>query len=284
MSVSFRSGSFPAKGSLKLVRRHWATSASQRVLVLVHGLGEHSERYDSVARWLAERGFSVHALDLRGHGDSEGPRKHTPSFDTYLDDLECFLALVREEEPGAPVVLLGHSMGGLIVGALLAWRQPEVEAAVLSGPAFLPRLGVGRVAFTLGRLLSRVLPRLRVPSGIDPAGLSRDPAVQQAYVADPRINEPISLRLGAEVVRAASAVRASARSINVPVLIVHGEADPLCRVEGSRAFHAQLEPEGCEIRTYPGLRHEVLNEPEREQVLEDIHGWLEKRFATGPRL
>ncbi len=284
MSVRFRTGSFRTEDSLQLVRRHWAPRESERVLVLVHGLGEHCERYDSVGRWLAQRGFSVHALDLRGHGDSEGPRKHTPSFETFLDDLECFLTLVREEELDAPVVLLGHSMGGLIVGALLAWRQPEVQAAVLSGPLLLPASGVGRPALALGRLFSRVLPRLRIPSGIDPQGLSRDPAVQQAYMADPRINEPISLRLAAEVVRAAGLVRASARSINVPVLIVHGEDDPLCRVEGSRDFYAQLKPEGCEIRTYPGLRHEVLNEPEREQVLEDIHGWLEKRFATDPRL
>ncbi len=281
MSVRFRTGSFPADGGLQLVRRHWATSESERVLVLVHGLSEHSERYDSVGRWLAERGFSVHALDLRGHGDSEGPRKHTPSFDAYLDDLERFLALVRKEEPDAPLVLLGHSMGGLIVAALLAWRKPEVEAAVLSGPALLPAPRVGRLAFALGRLLARVLPRLRVSARIDPAGLSRDPAVQAAYMGDPRINEPVSLRLVAEMVRAARLVRASARSIKVPILIVHGEADPLCRVEGSRDFHAELESEGCEIRTYPGLRHEVLNEPEREQVLEDIHGWLEKRFATG---
>ncbi len=281
MSVTLRCGSFRADGGLRLVRRHWRAPDSERILLLVHGLAEHSERYDSVARWLAQRGFSVHALDQRGHGDSEGPRKHAPSFDTFLDDLERFLAIVRDEEPQAPLVLFGHSMGGLIVGALLAQRQPEVAAAVLSAPALLPSAPVGSLGVALARLLSGLLPRLRVSTGIDPEALSRDPAVVEAYVSDPRIMGPISLRLGTELLRAASVVRASARAVRVPVLIVHGEADSLCQVEGSRDFHAQLQPEGCELRTYPGLRHEVLNEPEREQVLADIHGWLEKRVATG---
>jgi len=282
MSVSFRSGSFRVDGGLSLVRRHWRAAESERVLVLVHGIAEHSERYDGAARWLAQRGFSVHALDQRGNGDSEGPRKHVPSFDTFLDDLERFLTLVREEEPRAPLALLGHSMGGLIVAALLAWRQPVLDAAVLSGPALLPASRVGPLGVALGRLVARVLPRLPLSAAIDPQLLSRDPAVAEAYVSDPRISGPISLRLGTELMRAARRIRASAGAIRVPVLIVHGEEDRLCRVEGSREFYAQLVPEGCELRTYPGLRHEVLNEPEREQVLADICGWLDKRVAPGP--
>lgn len=281
MSVHFGSDSFQVDGGLRLVRRHWRASEATRVVVLVHGLAEHSERYDAVARWLAVRGYSVHALDQRGHGDSDGPRNHAPSFDALLDDLERFLAVVRREEPDPPLVLLGHSMGGLLVAALLAWRRPRVAAAVLSGPALAPVAPVGPVGLGLVRLVSRVLPRLRISAGIDPEGLSRDPAVVAAYVRDPRIDKRISLRLATELLRAAQRVRTSAREITVPVLTVHGEADPLCRVEGSHDFCAELEPSGCEFRTYPGLLHEVLNEPEREQVLAEIHDWLEKRVTLG---
>jgi len=281
MSVAVRIDSFPVDDGLNLVRRHWSAGAPSRVLALVHGLGEHSERYDANARWLAARGYSVHALDQRGHGDSEGPRKHTPSFDVLLDDVERFLSLVRREEPDLPCVLLGHSMGGLVVSALLAWRQLRVDAAVLSGPALVADVNVGSLRLALARLVAQLLPRLRIPTGIDPEHLSRDPDVVREYVRDPRINEPISIRLAAEMLRAARLVRANAADITVPVLIVHGEADPLCRVEGSREFYAGLEPEGCELRTYPGLLHEILNEPEQEQILADVHAWIEKRVAVG---
>jgi alpha-beta hydrolase superfamily lysophospholipase len=172
-------------------------------------------------------------------------------------------------------------MGGLVVSALLAWRQPRVDAAVLSGPALVPAANAGLLRLALARLVAQLLPRLRIPTGIDPEHLSRDPEVVREYVRDPRINEPISVRLAAEILRAARLVRTNAAGVTVPVMIVHGEADPLCRVEGSREFYAGLKAEGCELRTYPGLLHEILNEPEQEQILADIHAWLEKRVAVG---
>jgi alpha-beta hydrolase superfamily lysophospholipase len=244
-------------------------------------MAEHSERYDWVARWLVARGYSVHGFDQRGHGASEGPRNHAPSFETLLDDISDFVALVRREEPDLPLILLGHSMGGLEVAQLLALRHPSVAAAVLSGPAIQPLASVGPIGLALGGLLSNLLPRLGLSSGIDPKGLCRDAAVVEAYVNDPLIETKITLRLASELFRASRRSRVSAHQVRVPVLIVHGEADPLCSVEGSRAFHAGLEPSGCELRTYPGLLHEVLNEPEREQILAEIHAWIEKRFQDG---
>jgi alpha-beta hydrolase superfamily lysophospholipase len=247
-------------------------------------MAEHSERYDWVARWLVVRGYSVHAFDQRGHGSSEGPRNHAPSFETLLDDLLVFLSLVQREEPGLPLILLGHSLGGLEVAGLLALHQPNVAAAVLSGPALLLESPVGPIGLALGALVSRFLPRIRVSTGIDPNGLSRDPGVVEAYVNDPRIDTRITMRLAAEVLSASQWVRGSAHRIQVPVLIVHGDADPLCRVEGSRQFQAGLETPGCELRTYPGLLHEVLNEPEREEILRDMHAWIGKRVEEGPLL
>lgn len=236
-----------------------------------------------MARWLNARGYAVHAYDHRGHGESEGPRNHAPSFDTLLDDLERLLGLVRRAHPsGTPLILLGHSMGGLIVSGLLALREPPLAAAVLSGPALRAGMSVGRLRRLAAAGLARIFPRLRFDAGFEPEWLSRDPAVVQAYVADPLISTALSVRLATELLRAAERVRAQAERIRTPLLIVHGEDDRVCSIEGSRELYAALGPALCELRGYPGLRHEVLNEPEAERVLEDIHAWIEKRVGTEP--
>jgi alpha-beta hydrolase superfamily lysophospholipase len=271
---------FAARGGLALRRRRTRGSRITRVLVIVHGLAEHSARYAFVARWFAERGYAVYSFDQRGHGESEGPRTHAPSFEILLDDIERLLAEVSRECPGLPVVLLGHSMGGLEVAALLADRRPAVAAAVLSGPALALR-GGGRGRILLARLLSAMLPRFPIPRPVDPTQLSRDPAVVEAYRNDPLVPKRMSARLAASLLDAARAVEGKPSRVEVPVLIVHGEQDLVCSVDGSRRFHGGLRPAGSDLVVYPGLRHEVLNEPEREQVLTDIGAWIEKHVPAG---
>lgn len=266
---------FPASGEdFTLRRRRWSGDDPQCVLAIVHGLAEHSARYEHVGRYFAARGYAVHAFDQRGHGESGGPRVYAPSFDVLLDDIEAFLGLVRGEHPGLPLVLLGHSMGGLEVASLLVSRRPQLQAAVLSGPAL--RVPGGALRLALGRVLSWVAPRTQVPSGIAPDSISRDPRVVADYVADPLIPSTLSVGLGAALIDAARALAERGDEVEVPLLIVHGEADTLCDVEGSRAFHARVNAPGSALRTYPALRHEVFNEPERERVLADVAEWLEK--------
>ncbi len=279
MSLRVTRDHFSASGGLALLHRHWQPERPSRTLAIVHGLAEHSARYEHSARFLAGRGYSVHAFDQRGHGESEGPRVYTPSFEQLLDDVERFLAHVRRADPEGPLVILGHSMGGLEVATLLVERQPEVAAAVLSGPA----LGPASPGAGLGLLvsaLSRLLPRVKLPSSIDPEGLSRDPAVVEAYRNDPLIDKRYSARLVHELLRAIRAIEGRGAQVRVPLLIVHGEADPICGVEASRRFAADVTTPGSELKRYPGLRHEVLNEPEREQVLTDIAAWVEKRVPA----
>jgi len=266
---------FAAAGGLALRRRRWSGAEARRVLAIVHGFAEHSGRYDAVARWFAERGFRVHAFDQRGHGESEGPRNHTPSFAALLDDVERFLALVRREEGDRPVVLLGHSMGGLEVVSLLGERRPALAAAVAVGPALVVGASPARLGAIRG--LSALLPRLRVPTGLPATGLSRDPRVVAAYQSDPLISTAGSARLLAEMLGAAGRALELAPRVEVPLLLVHGESDPLCDVEGSRRFHAALAPGRGDLLVYPGLLHEVLNEPEWPGVVADILGWIERR-------
>ena len=281
MSVHTGSDHFSARGGLKLERRWWLPERATRVVALVHGLAEHSARYDFVGRWLAARHFAVYAFDQRGHGRSAGPRTHCPDFDALLDDIESFLRTFEAELDGRPLVLLGHSMGGLEVARLLADRKPPVTAAVLSGPALGVADGAPRSRLVLARALSALLPRLPIPQPVDPDTLSRDPEVVAAYRADPLVPKRISARLAAELLRCAGEAVRAAEHVRVPVLIVHGEADALCPVAASRAFVGSLQTP-AELKTYPGLRHEVLNEPEREEVLGDVVAWLD-RYAPADR-
>jgi alpha-beta hydrolase superfamily lysophospholipase len=283
MKAEYRSDHFAATDGLALRRLCWSGPNPTRLFALVHGLAEHAERYEMVAGWLVERGYRVYAYDQRGHGASPGPRTHARSFGVLLDDLERFLQSVREENRELPLILCGHSMGGLEVATFLADRRPPVDAAILSGPGLALGTGLPRRRILTARFLSRLLPRMRISAGIDPTALSRDPAVQEAYRTDPRIPKTLSARLIWELLRAVERVGTLAPSIDVPLLLLHGEVDPLCAAEGSRRFHAGLRSPGSEVILYPGLRHEILNEPERERVLEDAVAWISKRTA-GPSL
>jgi alpha-beta hydrolase superfamily lysophospholipase len=272
--------SLAGAGGLRLFRRAWLPPRPERVLLVVHGFAEHSARYDRLGSWFAARGFAVHAYDHRGHGRSGGPRTHVDRFDEYLDDLDAALAHVQAAHPGLPLVLLGHSMGGLVVTAHLAQRGTALQAAVTSGAALAlsPDLSRGRIL--AARALRRVAPRLRIGSGLDPQGLSRDPEVVRRYVEDPLVHRTMTVSLAAELLAALESTSAACDRIRVPWLLLHGEADPICPVQGSRA--AQARAPGSQLRTYAELRHEIFNEPEQEGVFQDVHAWLEALGGGGP--
>lgn len=257
-----------------LLCRAWLPEEPWALLLVVHGYAEHSGRYEELAGWFAARGLAVYAYDQRGHGRSEGPRCHVDRFDEYLDDLDLVLERARSEHPELPVVLLGHSMGGLVVASFLADRRPSVAAAATSGAALALGQGVSATRMAAARLLRRFLPRISLGSGLDPRGLSRDPEVVRRYLEDPLVHRSMTPSLGAELMAAVPRVAARALEIQVPLLLLHGSDDPLCPVEGSRAFHGGLQVPGCGFRAYPGLRHEIFNEPERERVFADLFDWL----------
>lgn len=246
--------------------------------MLVHGYAEHSGRYEEMATWFAARGWAVHGFDLRGHGRSEGARCHVDRFEDFLDDLALVLEFVRSAHPDLPITITGHSMGGLITLAFLATRKPRIASAATSGAA-LSLGAVSPLRVALARTLRRVLPRLSIASGIDPDGLSRNPEVVRRYLADPLVVRRMTTSLGAELLAAAPRTAALAGEVAVPLLLLHGEADPLCAAEGSRAFHAGVRSPGSALRVYPQLRHEIFNEPERESVWQDLSNWLEEQAA-----
>lgn len=247
--------------------------------MLVHGLAEHSGRYDGVGAWLAARECAVHAYDQRGHGRSEGPRGHVRVFSELLDDLEALLESVRREHPAGPLVLIGHSMGGLVATALLCERKPDLACAITSGAPLEVPAHVSRSRRRVANLLRRFAPRLRMAAGLPPDTLSRDPAVVRSYVEDPLVFRRITVSLAAELLAAVTRTAAGASQVQIPMLLLHGEADRLCAARGSRTFHGQLRGPGHRLRIYPQLRHEIFNEPEHEQVLEDLLEWVLEREA-----
>ena len=267
------------RDGLRLFRRSWLPERAERSLVLAHGFAEHSGRYEHLARWFGGRGFAVSAYDHRGHGRSEGVRTHVEDFSEYLDDLGTFLETVRAELPDLPILLVGHSMGGLIVAAFLADRRPEVAAAVTSGAALQLGPDVTGIRLRLAHIMRRILPRIRMNSPLDPAGLTRDEAVVRAYLDDPLVFRSLTASFGAEMLAATEQIGSRAFEIQVPLLLLHGEDDPMCPVSGSRSFHEGLHVGGSALRTYPGLRHEIFNEPEQERVFEDIAKWADAVMA-----
>jgi alpha-beta hydrolase superfamily lysophospholipase len=261
------------RDGLQQLRRRWSpTDVPTAAVLLIHGLGEHCGRYDHVGRWLADAGYDVVAIDQRGFGESGGRRAHVRGFDDFLDDVEDQLREVRSL--GVPVVLLGHSMGGLVCADYATSDRPQPDLLVLSGPA----LGatVEPVKRLVAPLLGRIAPRLRVRSRIDGEVLCTDPAVGEAYLADPLVVSYVSARLGASLIARGPEVTARLDRLQVPALVLHGGDDRLVPTDASRPFEGRP---GVERVVLAGLRHEILNEPGYPDVLVRIVDWIESRLA-----
>jgi alpha-beta hydrolase superfamily lysophospholipase len=250
---------------------------ARAALLLVHGLGEHSGRYANLVDHLVPRGYAVYALDHVGHGRSGGQRMCVELFDDYVQPIQAYVTQIRAEQPGRPLFMLGHSLGGLIAAYTLCQEdgQEALAGAVLSGPAVAIPEGISPLMIQASKILSALLPRAGVVEAVNPEFISRDPQVVQAYRQDPLVTiGRMPARLGAEILRAQQHVAAHAAGISLPVLIVQGEQDRLVPAAGARALYEQIGSPDKTLRVYDGLYHEVFNEPERAQVLTDVETWL----------
>jgi alpha-beta hydrolase superfamily lysophospholipase len=266
---------------LALHLRTWpAANPSRGAAVLVHGLGEHIDRYDHVARRLNGLGFTVVGYDHRGHGRSPGQRGGIPADDTLCADLGRVLRAARESVPG-PLTLVGHSLGGLIAGRFVAeglsttpapwWCR--VDALVMSSPALDP--GTNAIQKLLLAVIAPMLPNLAVNNGLKVDWISRDADVVKAYAGDPLVHDRITGRLGLFVARQGPAVIAAAPRWKTPTLLMWAGADRCVAPAGSAAFAAGAPRDVVTVREWPGLFHEIFNEPEQGQVLDALAGWLE---------
>lgn len=269
-----------AGAGAKLHVTHWLPKDLPKAIVLLaHGYAEHAGRYAHVARRLTDAGYAVYAVDHWGHGRSDGEGGYVPRFSAYLDGMAELLALVEINHGDTPRLLLGHSMGGLIATLFLIERQQAFVAAALSGPAILPAEPPSRFTVWISRFLSRFFPRLGVLS-LDANGVSRDLAVVEAYKADPLVYDgKIGARLGKEFMDAMAVAQADAPKIRLPLLIQHGEADRLTAPAGSRYLFGHVTSTDKRLEIYPGLFHEIYNEPEQAAVLDDLISWFDAHVA-----
>jgi alpha-beta hydrolase superfamily lysophospholipase len=250
------------------------------VVMLLHGFAEHCGRYDGVVRRLVGLGLTCHRIDLRGHGRSGGRRGHVFAFGEYLSDVAALRAHVEGVTPaGLPVFLLGHSNGGLVALHALAERPDGLAGAALSSPFFGFGFEVPPLKAAAGRLLSRYLPALSLPTGLDAKNLSHDPAVVEGYERDPLVFHKASSRWFTETVAAHARLPEAAARVKLPLLMQIGGADVIASPAAARAVFEKIASPDKSLREYTGLYHEIWFEKDREPVLADLTAWLEPRLA-----
>ena len=251
--------------------------ALRGVVILVHGLGEHAGRYDHVARRLNDWGFAVRGYDQYGHGESGGVRGGLPTDRRLLVDLADIVDSTRARmEKGCPLILLGHSMGGLVAGRFVSLGVRPVQALLMSSPAL--DAGFGRFKRLLVATLAHFAPKLRVGNGLDVNAISHDRAAVLAYQSDPLVHHRISARLAQFIAEAGPATLAEAAAWKVPTLLLYAGADKLVNPAGSRAFYAAAPRNMVTAHCFEGMYHEIFNELDSESVFEELQTWLDARF------
>jgi alpha-beta hydrolase superfamily lysophospholipase len=270
-------GRFTGAGQRSIYFQFWTPDANPKaMLLLVHGAGEHSGRYQAFAEFFTAHNYAVAALDHHGHGKSDGQRGYVSAFEDYVYDLR---QLHQQLDAKLPIFLVGHSMGGLIASLYLAQQQRNFVGGVLSGAAITTDLQPGKGQMLLLRLLATLVPRLGMLK-LDAAGVSRDLEVVRQYVADPLVfHGKMTARMVRELFNGMQQIQNDAARIALPVLILHGGADVLTSPQGSRYLHQHVSSNDKTLTIYPGLYHEIFNEPERETVLQQVLNWCDARLA-----
>ncbi|MBI4546313.1 MAG: lysophospholipase [Gemmatimonadetes bacterium] len=265
---------------LRLYYRAWEAPAPSAALLIVHGLGEHSARYVAFAEAMTGNGISCFALDLRGHGCSEGRRGHAARFDVLLQDLDRFrrevMGLIA---PELPIFLLGHSMGGLLALRYLEEYGESLRGAILVSPWLATAMPVPRWKTTLAGALNRLLPSLPFAARIRAEHLCRDPHVVQNYKDDPLVHDTITPRLFSEASAAMGLVLQRSERLRVPLLFLLASDDRLVDTQRTATFARSLQPDLVTVRIFPDYYHEVLNEPANDDALDAICDWVARHPA-----
>jgi alpha-beta hydrolase superfamily lysophospholipase len=261
---------------LELFAQTWLPDDKPKaVLAFAHGQSDHSGRYEHVGQALADAGYALHMADLRGHGHSPGERGHIMSFEDYLADFQAMLDYAHKVAPGKPQFFGGHSMGSTIA-LYHALQNPSGYSGIVASAPWL-RLGFKPPAWkvALGRAISGIIPGLTMGNELDPAWLSHDVEIVEAYANDPLVHRVITARAYTEITGTGEHILAHAGEIQVPLLVVNGREDPIFGYHVSEEFIEQVQIEDRKIIIYEGMFHEVFNEIEHKQVLRDVIAWMD---------
>jgi alpha-beta hydrolase superfamily lysophospholipase len=274
-SVLAGAGSLKSADGTRLAYRTWPVSGSRIAFAVVHGLGEHGGRYARFAEGMAKHGMATWALDLRGHGLSEGQRGHVDAWSRWTDDVAAFVAHVEATAEGE-VVPLGHSFGGAaLLSTVLARKLPSIRRFVLSSPALKLRVQAPAWKVAIAPIASKLVPRLAMGNEVDPGSVSKIPEVVEAYRRDPLVHDRISSRMYTEWLKATADIFARAEQIKIPFLILAGTVDPLIDPEGSRLLHEKTASIS-ELQMLEGRYHEPFNDVGGDEAFQKVADWARR--------
>lgn len=274
-------GVFKSFDGLELYYQNWYPEGKAKaILVIVHGLGGHSDKYSNIVNYLTAKQYAVYSYDLRGHGRSPGQRGYINTWAEFRADLGAFLGLIQHHQPECPIFILGHSLGAVVVCDYIL-RHPEAASTLQGAIAIAPAIGevgVSKFRIFLANLLSKVWPRFSLSTGLDLSAGSRDEKVVVAYTKDPLRHSFGSARLATEYFTTVAWIQAHATEWQIPFLILHGSADRIALPEGGKIFYQCVPCEDKLRIEYPGAYHDLQADLNYQQVLADLENWLENHL------
>jgi acylglycerol lipase len=267
-----------AKDGLNIFAQSWEPDAVQikAVVCLVHGIGEHGMRYAHVAEAFGKEGYAFFTMDLRGHGRSDGPRGHIPSIEALLQDIDMLLEQARAHYPGLPLILYGHSLGGILVLHYGLKRKPDVKGVIATSAGLRTAIEQQPAKIAAARVLGALLPSVAIPTGLEAGAISRDEKVVQVYQADPLVHDKMSLGFGKIMLGVVQWTLEHASEFPLPLLMLHGKADRIAFPSGSIEFANALK-EKATLVLWDDAYHELHNEPQKNEVFKTMTIWMDAR-------
>jgi acylglycerol lipase len=253
------------------------TKEPKAVVCLVHGLGEHIARYSHVADAFNKEGYVLFGADLRGHGRSGGPRGHFPSIDIVMQDIDVLFEQARTRFPGLPMILYGHSLGGILVLTYALKRKPNIKGVIATSPGLRTALEDQPAKIMAAKVLGAFIPKVALPSGLDVNAISHDKSVIEKYNHDPLVHDKVSLGFGKIMLGTAHWALQHSGEFALPLLLLHGKGDAIAFPSGSIDFAAPLK-ENCKLVLFEGAYHELHNEPEKDEVFKTMINWMDERL------
>jgi len=269
------------KNDINFYVQGWEPEGKPKAVVcFLHGLGDHTGRFEHVGKVLKEAGYALFGFDLRGHGQTGGPRGHLPSLDALIQDIQQFVGLQKQSFPDTPIFLYGHSLGGVFMLMYSIQHDKGLNGLIVTGLALRSPLLEQKAKVTLINVLGSLLPGLTIPTGLDPTTISRDPGVVQKYISDPLVHDKSSLAFAKSSFIAIDFCFAHAHELGIPMLLMHGTEDKLVYPRGSEEFLklAGETNKDVTLKLWDGLYHEIHNEPEQAEVLKFMIEWLDKHL------
>lgn len=264
---------------LKIFAEGWEpdTRAPKAVICLVHGLGEHTARYAHVAEAFGRDGYAMFGFDLRGHGRSEGPRGHFPSIEAVMQDIDQLFEEARKRYPGLPLLLYGHSLGGILVLHYALKRKPNVKGVIATSPGLHTALENQPAKLLAAKILGAIIPAVSLPSGLDSNAISRSRNIVDVYNNDPLVHDKVSLGFGRTMLGVTKWTLEHAGEFSLPLLLMHGKADRIAFPSSSIEFAAALKDKST-LFLWDDAFHELHHEPERVEVFKTILIWMDARL------